>query len=135
MYRHVLVPVQLDDSRDVEMAGIVAKRLADDGARITFLHVLEPVPAMVETYVPAGQGLESRDFAKARLTELAAAVPGAQTALTDGSAGRSIVQWADDNSVECIVIASHEPMLSDILIGSTAAWVVRHARCAVHVVR
>jgi nucleotide-binding universal stress UspA family protein len=33
------------------------------------------------------------------------------------------------------VIASHRPGMADLLIGSTAAQVVRHAPCAVHVLR
>jgi nucleotide-binding universal stress UspA family protein len=135
MYKHVLIPVQLDDSRDVPTAQEVAKLLCDDGGRISFLHVIEPIPAMAEAYVPDDQAFERRDFAKARIEEIAAAIPGAHAALTDGGAGRSITDWADDNGVDCIVIASHQPTLSDVFLGSTAAWVVRHAKCPVHVVR
>lgn len=135
MYHHVLVPVQLDDSRDVATASSVAKEIADPDGRITFLHVIEPVPAMVETHLPPNVSAETRDYAKSRLDEMAEAVPGAQVAVTDGSAGRSITEWARDNDVDCITIPSHRPVLSDILLGSTAAWVVRHAQCAVHVVR
>ena len=36
---------------------------------------------------------------------------------------------------DCIVIGSHKPGLIDYLLGSTAARVVRHAPCAVHVLR
>ncbi len=39
------------------------------------------------------------------------------------------------HAVDCIVIGSHKPGLSDYLLGSTAARVVRHAPCAVHVYR
>jgi nucleotide-binding universal stress UspA family protein len=52
-----------------------------------------------------------------------------------GHPAQSILDFASNNGVECIVIASHKPGLSDYLIGSTAARVVRHAQCAVHVVR
>lgn len=135
MYRHVLVPVQLDDSRDVPAARRVAQEIADPGGRITFLHVIEPVPSMVESYLPPDVNSETREYAKSRLGEIAEGVEGGQIALTDGGAGRSITDWARDNEVDCIAIASHQPALSDVLLGSTAAWVVRHAKCAVHVVR
>jgi nucleotide-binding universal stress UspA family protein len=135
MYKHVLVPVQLDDSRDVSTACAVARKLLQDNGRISFLHALEPIPMMVGTYVPEIHTPENRQFAKERLAEIAEAIPNAQIALTDGKPGRAITQWADDNNVDCIVIASHQPALSDVLLGSTAAWVVRHATCPVHVVR
>ena len=41
-------------------------------------------------------------------------------------------EWANG---DLIVIASHVPRVSDIFLGSTAAWVVRHADCSVHVIR
>ena len=52
-----------------------------------------------------------------------------------GHSGRSIVDVAKDIHADCIVIGSHKPGLIDYLLGSTAARVVRHAPCAVHVLR
>ncbi|MEO0359386.1 MAG: universal stress protein, partial [Pseudomonadota bacterium] len=49
--------------------------------------------------------------------------------------GRTITDWARDKGADLIVIASHRPTMSDIFLGSTAAWVVRHADCPVHVIR
>lgn len=135
MYKHVLIPAQLDDTRDIAGATQAAQALLDDGGRITFLHVVEPLPTAIGTYLPEGYPAESRKALKDRLTEVASAVDGAQTALTDGSAGRSITAWADDHDVDCIAIPSHQPAFSDVFLGSTAAWVVRHSNCAVHVVR
>ncbi|WP_170501927.1 universal stress protein, partial [Ruegeria atlantica] len=37
--------------------------------------------------------------------------------------------------IDCIVLASHKPGMKDFFLGSTAALVVRHARCSVHVLR
>ncbi len=53
----------------------------------------------------------------------------------DGHSARSILDYAAGHHVDCIVMASHRPDFSDYLLGSTAARVVRHARCAVHVMR
>ena len=63
------------------------------------------------------------------------ALANARVVVIDGPTGRSITNWADETGVDCIVIPSHRPVMSDILLGSTAAWVVRHAHCAVHVIR
>ena len=57
------------------------------------------------------------------------------TRIISGHAGRTIVDHAVENHVDCIVIASHRPGLEDYFLGSTAARVVRHAPCAVHVIR
>ena len=46
-----------------------------------------------------------------------------------------ILEWAESNKVDCIIINSHKPGLQDYFLGSTAARVVRHAQCSVHVIR
>jgi len=52
-----------------------------------------------------------------------------------GHAGRTIVDYATETGIDCIVIGSHKPGLNDYFLGSTSARVVRHAPCAVHVLR
>jgi universal stress protein F len=70
-----------------------------------------------------------------RLDELASRFATGKGVLVWGHSGRTILDWAEANAVDCIVIASHRPGLQDYLLGSTAGRVVRHARCSVHVVR
>lgn len=55
--------------------------------------------------------------------------------MVEGQAGRTIVDVAVENDIHCIVIASDKLGISDIFLGSTAAKVVRHAKCSVHVIR
>jgi len=55
--------------------------------------------------------------------------------IVEGHSGRTILDYAENHQADCIVVASHRPGLQDYLLGSTAARVVRHASCAVHVVR
>lgn len=135
MYKNILIPVAFDAQKDVAGAIDIANRIAGEGATITFLHVMEQVPVYVTDYVPATFVSETRDAARAKLTELLGDVANARVVVIDGPAGRSITNWADETGVDCIVIPSHRPVMSDILLGSTAAWVVRHAHCAVHVIR
>jgi universal stress protein F len=135
MYKNIAVPVSFDQDRDVASAVGVAKCLADTGARITFLHVMEIVPAYVVDIIPQQTFTARTEEIDRRLKELTDGIENASAAVIDGAAGRTITKWASDNGADCIVIASHRPVMSDILLGSTAAWVVRHANCAVHVVR
>jgi nucleotide-binding universal stress UspA family protein len=55
--------------------------------------------------------------------------------MVSGHAGRGIVEYADANDVDCIIIASHRPGLQNLFLGSTANRVVHHAKCTVHVLR
>ena len=135
MYRNILVPISLDVDRDAPKALDIAELLADDGAEITLLHVFEQIPGYVESYLPE-EYLTKRH--REITEELAAVVrdhPSAKLKVTTGHAGRSILDWAEAHDNDCIVIASHSPGMQDLLLGSTAAKVVRHAGCAVHVVR
>lgn len=135
MYSNILIPIAFDADKDVDGAIAIARRIASEGAAITFLHVMEQVPVYVTEYVPATIMSETRETARAKLAELIDHVPGARVVVIDGPTGRSITNWAEETDVDCIVIPSHRPVMSDILLGSTAAWVVRHAHCAVHVLR
>lgn len=137
MYKNILVPLAFGDDSDdrIKSATAVAKRLADDGARITFLHVLEKVPGYAVSYLPADYAAQARLAIEQELNDIAAVVPGGVGLVVSGHSGRTILDWAADNPVDLIVIASHLPGMQDLLLGSTAAQVVRHAQCAVHVLR
>lgn len=52
-----------------------------------------------------------------------------------GPVARTIVRYADRIEADLIVLASHNPMVWDVFLGSTASQVVKHARHSVLVVR
>ena len=135
MYKNILVPIMLDGSRDPETSLTAAKTLASDGARITLLNVLETIPAYVMEHLPQTVFDMNRAAAKEKLDALAKKLPNAHGVVVEGHAGPRILRFADENKSDCIVIASHEPGMSDFLLGSNAQKVVRHAHCAVHVLR
>lgn len=135
MYRNIAVPVAMDEERDISKSVEVAKRLASDGARITFIHVMESIPVFVMDAIPPETLADRRKHAEERLAEVSGGIENANSVLLDGSPGRTICNWARDNNADLIVIASHRPVVSDIILGSTALWVVRHAACAIHVLR
>ncbi|WP_371168591.1 universal stress protein [Aliiroseovarius sp. 2305UL8-7] len=60
---------------------------------------------------------------------------GIDSYVMSGHSTNSVLCWANKNSVDCIVVASHRAGLSGLLLGSAAARVVRHAQCSVVVLR
>ena len=135
MYENVLVAVALDHSHHVNDALNVARTLAEEGAKITALHVIEEIPTYVVHQIPAELLSARKPAAEAELYAKLEGAADVQPVVILGHAGRSIIQFADESSVDCIVIASHKPELQDYFLGSTAQRVVRHAKCAVHVLR
>jgi len=135
MYNKVLVPVSLDESDTVDQAFAIAQHLAADGAEIHVIHVVESIPAYFTTEIPQQILVDRRNELTAALTEVAKKIDGAIPHVMTGSPGIMIVEYAKKIEADCIVIASHRPGLQDYFLGSTAARVVRHAQCPVHVVR
>ena len=135
MYKNILVTIALDHSRDNALAFDIARTLAAEGASITALNVLEEMPAYVETYLPQDHFDERLADSEARLKAELGGVADVKPVVISGHAATTIVSYAVDNKIDCIVIASHRPGLQDYFLGSTAGRVVRHAPCAVHVVR
>lgn len=135
MYHNILVPISFDSERDVSAPLKLAQLLGVEDARITLLHVVEHIPAYAISYLPKEYLVEARVGMQAELNQMAETLPNAQGVLIEGHASRSILDWAEENKPDLIIVASHRPEMQDLLLGSTAAKVVRHARCAVHVVR
>ena len=135
MYEHILLPVALTDPDDTAEAVAKARALISENGRITLLHVVEQMPGYVEAHVPAEIHIQTQDTARARIKSLADGLGIAETVVLTGAVGRSIVHWADENKVDCIIMPSHQPTFSDLILGSSAAWVVRHAKTAVFVLR
>lgn len=139
MYQNILVPVDISHEDVARRILRLAKLLAGDGGRITVLHVMTQIPAYAEAYVPP----EMRDQ---RVAEIRAALDGlvasagldkarVDVSLHAGMPSPHILDSAREMKADLIVIGSHRPELSDYLLGSTAARVVRHARCSVLVDR
>ena len=135
MYSKILVAIALDHSPDSGKAIDVARLLADDDGKITALNIVEDIPAYVANQIPMDLLTKRRTEAE---TELKAELGGAKDIAAEvigGHAGRAIVEYAEKGGFDCIVISSHRPGLQDYFLGSTAHQVVRHAQCAVHVLR
>lgn len=135
MYKNIIVPIAPDHGGMTEEAIGIAHKLRDAGGTITLLSVTEPIPAFVSQYLPEGQLDTNKKIIAETLAKDAAGAESVLTEVVTGNAGVTIVEYASDKGADLIVIASHRPGLQDYFLGSTAARVVRHATCAVHVVR
>lgn len=135
MYHNILVPISFDPDRDISGPMKLARMLCTEGGSVTLLHVVEQIPSYAISYMPQDYLIQTRKALQSELDSLAASLPNAKGLVIEGHSGRSILDWADANNPDLIIIASHRPGMQDLLLGSTATQVVRHASCAVHVVR
>ena len=132
MYKSILVPIDLAH-RDIGRAMIKrAEALADEGAKLTLLHVIGDIPAYAQSYLPEGQLQENLTETREVLQGLAnSADVKADIVVRYGSPSPVILDEANEREIDLIIIASHHPGIKDYLMGSTASRVVRHADCSV----
>lgn len=134
MYKKILVPMALDHDISPETLAI-AKAVGENDCEIIAFHVHEEVQGSAKAYLDEGAVEAGLAHAKEIMTEKLAGIQNVKPVLVTGHSSRTIIDFANSNGIDCIVIGSHKPGLSDYFLGSTAARVVRHANCAVHVHR
>jgi nucleotide-binding universal stress UspA family protein len=134
MYSKILVPLALDHGISSNTLAI-ANALSGATGQIVALHVHEAPQGSVSAYLDDATVQAGIDLATKALREKTADLGNVTPVLTTGHSARAIIDYANSNDIDCIVIGSHKPGLRDYFLGSTAARVVRHASCAVHVYR
>ncbi|WP_170763041.1 universal stress protein [Ruegeria lacuscaerulensis] len=134
MYNHILVPVAPDQIDECAESLEAAHRLLAKGGKVSVLSVLEELPSYVGSYFPKEQIKNSiSEFENTLKTKLS--TDDIDTHVISGHPTNSILEWAKKKKIDCIVVSSHRPGFSDLLLGSTAARIVRHANCSVVVQR
>ncbi len=140
--RHILAPTDFSD-HSKRALGDALELAQTFGAKLSLLHVLEPSPYLGE-FTPPTMGEELRgDLERQAGAELARALPEARQAtvavtraVVTGSPALKIVETAEAEHVDLIVMATHgRTGLSHLLIGSVAERVVRTAPCPVLTIR
>ena len=134
MYTKILVPMALDHGISSNTLAI-AELLRGTTGEVVALHVYEEPQGSVSSYLDEDVVQAGFERVKKDLTEKTAHLPNVTPVLISGHSARAIIDYANSNGIDCIVIGSHKPGLRDYFLGSTAARVVRHASCAVHVHR
>jgi nucleotide-binding universal stress UspA family protein len=136
MYKSILVPIDLANVEKSKPMIEVARKLGAEGSRIILLNVVEEVPSWIANELPAGILEKSSQSSRSELKAMAnAAVIKVEVEIRSGHPYKTILTVADEMGTDLIIIASHKPGLQDYFLGSTAARVVRHAKCSVLVVR
>ena len=136
MYSNILVPVVFDHGERGAASLKIAQELLNAGGKITLLHVMEEVPSYASTYLPEGLAQQHHDDALQGLKKMAENMSAqVEAAVIHGHAYSSILEYSKKHGTDCIVIASHKPGFEDYFLGSTAARIVRHAKCGVHILR
>jgi len=141
MYKHILLPVDLEDQTSWKIALPVAAEYAK--AFGATLHVMTVVPdfgmSLVGSFFPP-------DFAEKALAEANTRLHGfvdenmpdgiaVQHVVKHGRVYEEIIHTAKELGVDLIVMSAHHPELSDYLLGPNAARVARHAAQSVLIVR
>jgi nucleotide-binding universal stress UspA family protein len=134
MYEKILVPMALDHGVANETV-MVAKALLAEGGTITAMHVHEAPNSSATAFIDEDVIREAVERARGKLEARASELGDLPHVMMTGHAARTIVDYANREGVDCIVLGSHKPAFSDYLLGSTAARVARYARCSVHIVR
>ena len=133
MFKHILIPIAPGHGADYAEASAAARKLLTSDGKISALSVVEEIPAYIGVHMPEGINEQNLNDV---LSDLKQSLDDDVTAHTvEGHSAQTILTWAKKNDVDCIIVSSHRPGFSDYFIGSTAARVVRHAQCAVVVLR
>lgn len=134
MYHKILVPLALDHGISASSLR-VSRALLAPGGSIVALHVYEAPQGSVSAFLDEEVVKSGFEAARARLAERVSGLEDVTPVLLKGHTARTIIDYAAQNRIDCIVIGSHRPGLMEFLLGSTASRVVRHAGCSVHVLR
>jgi len=135
MYKTIIVPIDISHLERAETMINSARQLGAD-AHLILANAVETIPSHIQAEIPSNLVEENKARAKAKLEEIAKTVGGTTSIeMIEGHAASAILDLAEAKNADAIVIASHKPGWQDYLIGSTAARVVRHAKCSVFVVR
>jgi len=136
MYKKIVVPVDMGQIERGEKILAKALALLDAGGEILLVNVVETVPSYITIDLPIDFIDVSVKDADVKLAELDTRLGAkARKIVRTGSPAREIMEVAEREGADLIIIASHRPDFSNYLIGATADRVVRHAKCSVLVDR
>lgn len=140
-YRHILMATDFSSHTD-QVANRALQLAQMHQAELTILHVVENPPIMDDGYGPmipfeidlTEQMMENARIRLAKLTQSLGLVE--ERALVEmGSPKVEIIRVAEERKVDLIVVGSHGRHGIGLLLGSTAASVIHHAKCDVLAVR
>ena len=136
MYKTILVPI---DTSHIERAAAMfsaAKTLCSADGDIVCLNVFHEIPELAPIGIPTELFPNLMGNAREELqSAINAADVNAHIEIRSGHPARTALDIAEQLDADLIVVGSHKPGLEDYFLGSTAARIVRHAKCSVLVQR
>ena len=140
MTEKVLVAIDLEDLTLTDKMLQIASEIAGaHSAQVTLLHVNSELPPSVILHLP-------ENYHKAMSTRLAQQLEdmvehlnlqseATHVAVRHGSVYREILEQAESDDTDLIIVGCHKPDATDLFLGPNASRVARHAPCSVYVVR
>ena len=140
MFKTILVAIDLEHSEQNRRILRAAKNIADaNGADVHLLEVVAAAPAIVSQYLHENYEQLASGQAEKELTNLAAELDletgEASCLIRFGTVYDEVLAAAKLVEADLIITGSHKPNVSDYLLGSNAARIMRHAECSVLVIR
>lgn len=141
MYQSLLVALDLDCPSDLDVC--LPRAIAIAQAFESSLKVMTVVPTMgmslVGEFFPIGfekkAAAQRMELLKKLVDERLPDGMSAQHIVSEGTIYESVLNVAEREKVDLIVLGAYRPELSDFLLGPNAARIVRHAKTSVLVVR
>lgn len=131
-----MIPIDISQATEAKNIIELAKNNSNKDTQFILMNVVEEVPTWVAAQIPDYVHEKSRKYALEQLKSIAKGIDNKlKIEVRTGRPYSSILEVAENEGVDLIIIASHKPGIEDYFLGSTAAKVVRHARCSVLVVR
>ena len=134
MYNTILIALALDQGH-APRAFEVARKLRSEGGKLVAVHVIEKVPNFANYYIAPGNEEKIKASATEAIFERIGPQADAEAVVLSGHPGRTVTEYAEKIGADCIIAGSHKPNLTDFFLGSTAARIMRYAKCSVHILR
>lgn len=139
MIKQILVPIDMAHTERSATMINQAKYMFDaKGGEMTLLHVIQDIPAYIRAELPTNLDEQAVTDSEQHLQALIKTHDLPETTkvrVRQGNPFHEILAEADASEADLIVIASHQPGISDYLLGSVAGQVVRHSKISVLVLR
>lgn len=134
MYKKILIALALDQGH-APRAFEVARKLKSEGGKLIAVHVIENLPASAKMYISEDHEEKMEQTAKQGIIDRIGEQKDVEAVVLRGHPGRTVTDYAKKIGADLIIAGSHEPGFTDIFIGSTAARIMHHANCSVHILR
>lgn len=140
MFKRILVAIDLEFGDDNHRILQAAREAAEaDGADLHLVSVVAAAPALVSQFLHENYEQLASGQAAAELASLGDGLDlktgKVSSSVRFGVVYEEVIAAAESLQADLIITGAYKPHVTDFLLGTNAARVVRHASCSVLVVR